>query len=63
MYYKVYVIRKIPYSTAEYAKQFKLYDLLNLKVPERYEKFLRVSSSVKGKPVPAPPNGREWATS
>ena len=32
------------------------------KVPERYEKCLRVSSSVKGKPLPTPPSGREWAT-
>ena len=35
----------------------------SLKVPERYEKYLRVSSSVKEKPLPAPPSGREWATS
>ena len=34
-----------------------------LKVPESYEKCLRVSSSVKGKPLPTPPRGREWATS
>ena len=32
-----------------------------LKVPERYEKSLRISSSVKVKPLPTPPSGREWA--
>ena len=35
----------------------------SLKVPEKYEKCPRVSSSVKGKPLPTPPRGREWATS
>ena len=35
---------------------------IDLKVPERYEKCLWVSFSVKGKPLP-PPSGREWATS
>jgi hypothetical protein len=35
----------------------------SLKVPERYEKCLRVSTSVKRKPLPASPSGREWATS
>ena len=35
----------------------------SLKVPERYEKCLRVSSSVKGKRLPTLPSGREWATS
>ena len=35
----------------------------SLKVSKRYGKCLRVSSSVKGKPLPAPPSGREWATS
>ena len=34
-----------------------------LKLPERYENCLRVSSSVKGKPLPTPPSEREWATS
>jgi hypothetical protein len=40
-----------------------LYKVGSLKVPERYEKCFWVSSSVKGKPLPAPPSGREWATS
>ena len=35
----------------------------SLKVPERYEKCLRVSSSVKEKSLSAPPSGRVWATS
>ena len=35
----------------------------SLKVPKSYEKCLRVSSSVKGKSLPAPPSGREWAMS
>ena len=35
----------------------------SLKVPEKYEKCLRVSSSVKEKPFPKPPSWREWATS
>jgi hypothetical protein len=30
--------------------------------PEKHEKFLRVSSSVKGKFLPTPPSGSEWAT-
>ena len=34
-----------------------------LKVPERHEKCLRGSSSIKGKLLPTPPSGREWATS
>ena len=29
-------------------------------VPERYEKCLRVSSLMNGKPLPIPPRGREW---
>ena len=33
-----------------------------LKVPDSYEKYLRISYSVKGKPLPTPPSGREWAT-
>ena len=33
------------------------------KLQERYEKSLPVSSSVKGKPLPTPPSGIEWATS
>ena len=33
------------------------------KVPERYEECLRVSSSMKEKPLPTPPSGRDWATS
>ena len=41
---------------------FSIFSFL-LKVPERYEKCLWVSSSVKGKPLAAPPSGREWATS
>ena len=35
----------------------------SLKVPERYENCLRVSSSVKGKSLSTPPSGRNWATS
>ena len=35
----------------------------SLRVPERYEKCLRVSSSVKEKSLSTPPSGREWATS
>ena len=35
----------------------------SLKVPGRYDKCLRVSSSVKEKSLPAPYSGREWATS
>ena len=44
--------------------EIKFLNLLrSLDVPERYEKCLRVSSSVKGKPLPAPPSGKECATS
>jgi hypothetical protein len=35
----------------------------SLKIPERYEKYLRVSSSVKGKSLSTHPRGRDWATS
>ena len=35
----------------------------SLKVLERYEKFLQVSFSVKKNSLPAPPSGREDATS
>ena len=35
----------------------------SLKISERYEKCLRISSSVKGKSLPAPPSGREWVES
>jgi hypothetical protein len=45
--------------TVSLKKQFKWC----LKIPERYEKCLQVSSSVKGKLLPAPPSGREWAMS
>jgi hypothetical protein len=38
-------------------------DESSLKVPERYEKYLWVSSSVKEKLLPRPPCGREWAMS
>jgi len=31
----------------------------SLKVPEKYEKWLRASSSVKGKSLPASPSGEE----
>ena len=41
----------------------KLYPNYSLKVPERYEKWLQVSSSVKGKSLAIPPSGRKWATS
>ena len=34
-----------------------------LKVPESYEKYLRVISSVKGKSLSISPRRREWATS
>ena len=34
-----------------------------LKVPERYDKCLRVSSSMKGKHLSTPPSGREWTMS
>ena len=33
------------------------------KIPERYEKCFLVSSSLKGNYLPAPPSGRECATS
>ena len=32
-----------------------------MKVPERYEKYLLVTYSVKGKFLPTPPSGRETA--
>jgi hypothetical protein len=35
--------------------------MCSLKVPERFAKCLRVSSSVKGKSVFTSPSGREWA--
>ena len=38
---------------------FALTSLCSLKVPEKFEKWLRVSSSVKGKPLSTPPCGRE----
>jgi hypothetical protein len=36
---------------------------ISLKIPESYEKCLRISSSVKRNPLPAPPSGTEWAKS
>ena len=51
------------YSIRKYLKLIGVYTRDSLKVPERNEKCLRVSSSVKGNPLPAPPSGREWATS
>ena len=33
-----------------------------LKAPERYGKYLQVSSSVKGKSLTTLPSGKEWAT-
>ena len=55
---------KVPDSKVVYTNMigYSIY-LCTLKVKEMYEKCLRVSSSVKGKPLPAPPSGRQWATS
>ena len=36
---------------------------LHSKIPERYEKCLRGSPSLKGKSLPTTPSRREWATS
>ena len=35
----------------------------SLKVPERYERCVRISSSGKRISLPAPPDGREWTDS
>ena len=40
-----------------------MFSLYSLKVPERCEKCLWASSSFKGKPLPIPPSGSEWAMS
>jgi hypothetical protein len=42
---------------------FVVIEVDSLKVAEMYEKCLWVSSTVKGKPLPTPSSGREWATS
>ena len=43
------------------SSSYLVYTIHTLKVVERYEKWLWVSSSVKGKSLPAPPSGKEWA--
>ena len=43
------------------SKYYGVYDTCSLKVPERYEGCLRVSSSVKEKSLSTPPSGGEWA--
>ena len=54
-----------PYITINTTLAYTLFlDIFNaLKVPKWYKKCLWVSSSVKGKSLPTPPSGREWATS
>ena len=44
------------------ASNITIQNVNSLKVPERYQKCLRVSFSVKGNPLSAPPSGRDWAT-
>ena len=53
-----YIHGHILYGCASLKKK-----LQSLKVPERYEKCLSITSSTKGKSLPRHPSGREWATS